>query len=171
VRADGRPRPLDPGEAAACLDASDTATAVRAIPGENQTDFVPVAFDKGTGLRALIAALEASGGSESASALAMAVGDTAADAPMLALASAAFVPAHATHAAATTGARRVARPYQAGLHAAVGELLGHPPGSCRCCCVMPSTRESEVLVDLLSVSEDGARGFPLKTLRLMWKLR
>jgi hypothetical protein len=168
---DGRRRPLGPEEVAECLAASGSAGAIRAIPGENQTDFTPASVDKGSGLHALISALEADGGAPSSNRIALAVGDTVSDAPMLALASAAFVPAHASQAATTTGARRVRRPYQAGLHLAVAELLGHVPGSCPRCGVPPLTPDCDLLVDLLSVVEDGRRGVALRAVGLAWKLR
>jgi hydroxymethylpyrimidine pyrophosphatase-like HAD family hydrolase len=169
----GRRSPLGAVEAAECLATSGCEHAVRTIPGENQTDFVSAVLDKGTGLRALIGALAADDGSDAADAfaVALAVGDTASDGPMLALAQAAFVPAHAAQAATRTGARRVRRPYQAGLHLAVGELLGHPPGSCPRCHVPSPTPAGDLLLDLLSAPESGSRGLPLRALRLAWKLR
>jgi hypothetical protein len=88
---------------------------------------------------------------------------------MLALASAAFVPAHAAQAATTTGAERLARPYQAGLYRAAGELLGHAPGSCERCKLPPATRERDLLLDLLSVAEDGPRAIAMAAVRLAWK--
>lgn len=168
---DGRRRPLGAEEITECLDASGSAGVIRATAGENQTDFTPARLDKGSGLRALISALEADGGAPSSAQIALAVGDTVSDAPMLALAPAAFVPAHASQAATTTGARRVRRPYQAGLYVAVGELLGHRPGSCPRCRVPPLTSDCDLLLDLLSVVEDGRRGVALRTLGLAWKLR
>ena len=171
--ADGRRRPLDAAEVDECLEASGCGAAVRAITGYGQTDFASARVDKGTGLRALLGVLEAEhqGPSATRPEMALAVGDTAADAPMLALASVAFVPAHAAAAATSTGSRRLRRPYQAGLYRAVGELLGHAPGSCPRCRVAPPTREGDLLLDLLSVAEDGASGLPLMALRLAWKLR
>lgn len=171
VAQDGRRRPLGVTEVAGCLEASGSACALRAIPGENQTDFIPATVDKGTGLRALCAALEAEGTLDPGSRIALAVGDTASDTPMLALASAAFVPAHAAPAVTAAGGRRVERPYQAGLYRAVGELLGHEPGTCRCCRVSPPTRQRDLLLDLLSIAE-GGRGRLVRTaLGLAWKLR
>jgi len=166
----GRRSPLGAEETVECLATSGCEQAVRTIQGENQTDFVSAVLDKGTGLLALIGALAADDGS-GASAVALAVGDTASDAPMLALAQAAFVPAHAAQAATKTGARRVRRPYQAGLHLAVGELLGHPPGGCPRCQVPPSTPSGDLLLDLLSAPESGPHALPLRGLRLAWKVR
>ena len=171
VADDGRRRPLGATEIAECLEVSGSAAAVRAIPGQNQTDFAPAAVDKGTGLRALVAALEAQGSLPPRSRIALAVGDTTSDTPMLALASAAFVPAHAAPAATRAGGRRVERPYQAGLSCAVRELLGHKPGSCPHCRVPPPTPERDLLLDLLSIAEDGRRGLALTALGLAWKLR
>lgn len=171
--ADGRRRPLGAEEANECLALSRCEHAVRMIPGENQTDFASALVDKGTGLRAVISALAADHGPDGAgrSAVALAVGDTASDAPMLALAEAAFAPAHAAPGVTGAGVRRVRRPYQAGLHLAVGELLGHPPGGCPRCQVPPSTWSGDLLVDLISAPENGTRALPARALRLAWKLR
>jgi hypothetical protein len=162
----GRRLPLRTSEVTGCLEASGVTGAVRAIPGESQTDFVALGVDKGGGLRALAAELAAD-----AQQIALAVGDTAADPPMLALARAAFVPAHATAEAMTTGARRVRRPYQAGLALAVGELLGHRPGGCELCRVAGSTPSRELLLELLSIPESGRRGLAMRTLRLALRSR
>lgn len=166
----GHRRPLGDLEVADCLEASGCADAIRAIRGDSQTDFAAAGVDKGTGLRALMAALqEDEQGLPHEPALSMAVGDSVTDAPMLALASAAFVPAHAAQAATTTGAERLARPYQAGLYRAAGELLGHAPGSCERCKLPPATRERDLLLDLLSVAEDGPRAIAMAAVRLAWK--
>jgi hydroxymethylpyrimidine pyrophosphatase-like HAD family hydrolase len=165
----GGRRPLGSQEVAECLDASGGTGTIRAIPGDSQTDFVAVGVDKGKGLRALIGALEAHQRDPHELRVSLAVGDTAADAPMLALASAAFVPAHAAPTATSTGARRVARPYQAGLYRAVAELLGHEPGSCRRCRVTGGPHDRDLLLDLLSVAEDGPRGLAAGAIRLAWR--
>jgi hypothetical protein len=162
----GRRLPLGAVEVTECLEASGATDAVRAIPGESQTDFVAVELDKGEGLRVLAA--ELAGDTEQ---IALAVGDTAADAPMLALARAAFVPAHAAAEATTTGARRVGRPYQAGLALAVAELLGHRPGGCELCRVARTTPSRELLLELLSIPESGRRGVAWRTLRLALRHR
>jgi hypothetical protein len=166
---DGRRQPLEAAEVAECLQASGVVGAIEAIQGENQTDLVASGVDKGAGLRALVDALEASGGGRTE--VALAVGDTAADAPMLALARSAFVPAHATPEAMVAGAKRVRRPYQAGLALAVAQLLGHRPGTCARCSVGHQTTERELLLDLLSISEDGLRGLTLQTIKLGARLR
>ncbi len=173
VGSNGRRRPLRPAEVADCVEASGAADSVRVIPGGSQTDFVAAGIHKGAGLRALVQAL---GGDEREPSpvraeIALAVGDTASDAPMLALARAAFVPSHAAAQATATGARRVRRPYQAGLSLAVADLLGHRPGGCACCRVPQQTAERELLLDLFSIAEDGRRGLALGTLRLASKLR
>jgi hypothetical protein len=90
---------------------------------------------------------------------------------MLALGSASFVPAHALGAPTSTSVTRVDRPYQAGLSQAVGELLGHRPGQCARCRVPHRAPEDELLLELLSVAEDGPRGLALGALKLAWKMR
>jgi hydroxymethylpyrimidine pyrophosphatase-like HAD family hydrolase len=166
---EGRRRPLDAAEVTECLQAAGVAGAIEAIQGENQTDLVASGVDKGAGLRALVDSLAGSG--DGRAEVALAVGDTAADAPMLALARSAFVPAHAAPEAMVAGAKRVRRPYQAGLALAVAELLGHRPGSCARCRVGQQTTERELLLDLLSISEDGLRGLTRQTIKLGARLR
>ena len=164
VDPEGRRRPLRRAEVTACLEAAAATDVVRAIPGDSQTDFVAVEVDKGVGLRALAA--ELAGDTRQ---IALAVGDTAADAPMLALARAAFVPAHAAPEARATGARRTARPYQAGLALAVAELLGHRPGGCELCRVAGMTPPRKLLLELLSIPESGRCGLVLGILRLAFR--
>jgi len=167
---DGRRRPLGAAEVSQCLQAVGVAGAIEVIQGESQTDLVASGINKGTGLRALVDALARNGGSGRPE-IALAVGDTAADAPMLALARAAFVPAHAAPEAMVASVKRVRRPYQAGLALAVAELLGHRPGACERCRVAQQTTGRELLLDLLSVPEDGLRGLVLGTIKLGAKLR
>jgi hydroxymethylpyrimidine pyrophosphatase-like HAD family hydrolase len=170
IAAGGQRRPLDANEVTECVQAAGVGGAIRAIRGDNQTDLVVSGVDKGTGLRALVDALADSGG-DGRPEIALAVGDTAADAPMLALARSAFVPAHASPEAMVVGARRVRRPYQAGLALAVGQLLGHRPGGCACCRLPPETTERQLMLDLLSVAEDGRRGLALRAMKLGATLR
>src|SRR5439155_4982851 len=167
---DGGRRPLGAAEARECLRLPGVAGAVEAIQGESQTDFIASGINKGAGLLALVDALAGRSG-DGRPEIALAVGDTAADASMLALARSAFVPAHAAPGARAPGAKRVRRPYQAGLALAVAELLGHRPGGCARCRVAQQTDEQELLVDLLSVAEDGLRGLALRTIKLEAKLR
>jgi hypothetical protein len=128
--------------------------AVRAVPGEGQTDFVPVGIDKATGLEALL------GGRGPA----FAVGDTEADLPMLSLARRAAAPRHAGSALRRL---RVGRPYQAGLAEAVGALLGHAPGACPDCAVELDGR-AELLLSILSAQERGPIGI-VRTALGLWR--
>ncbi len=131
------------------------AGGVRAIRGESQVDFVPAGVDKATGLQALLAEL-------GADRIAFAVGDTAADLPMLALAERAAAPGHAR---AVPRRVRVRRPYQAGLAQAVEGLLGHAPGGCPDCRAELDER-AELLLTILSAQERGTRGMAAAALRL-----
>ncbi|HET8977065.1 MAG TPA: hypothetical protein VFN87_02845 [Solirubrobacteraceae bacterium] len=169
----GARRPLTSAEADACLTAGGPAARarLRAIRGDSQTDFVAAAVDKGTGVRALLAALAEDPAFGGRPDLALAVGDSAADVPMLTLGRAAYVPAHAPAAASAAGARRTTRPYQAGLAQAVGALLGHPPGGCEQCRAPQAGAAGDLLLDLLSVSEGGRRGLVPAALRVAWRLR
>jgi hydroxymethylpyrimidine pyrophosphatase-like HAD family hydrolase len=138
---------------------STTAVApgVRVLAGDSQADFVPARVDKGVGIRALAARLDAP--------LHAAIGDTAADAPMLALAERAFVPAHAPRELRSV-ATMTRRPYQAGFHEAVGALLGHAPGTCAECRVPDVDERRRLLLALLGLREGGLRGMPRRALRV-----
>ena len=129
-----RARGLDEA-AIACVTAAGDVYAVR---GEGQTDFVPTGIHKGLGVTALLAEL-------GAGQLALAVGDTASDLPLLALAGHAAAPGHAGWALRHV---RVRRPYQAGLAEAVEAFLG------RSCDVRLEPR-TELLMAILSAQERG----------------
>jgi hydroxymethylpyrimidine pyrophosphatase-like HAD family hydrolase len=149
-------RPL-PERIVADAQRAAAAEATRVIDGYRQTDLVPDSVDKGRGLRRLAAAL--------AEPIAFAVGDTAADEPMLALAERAFVPAHAS---GPLRARFVPtrRPYQRGFAEAVGRLIGHDPGGCPRCRLPPPSRERRALLGLLGMRDAGMRGLPWRLLKL-----
>jgi hypothetical protein len=165
--ADGCRGALSAAEGAECMKASGATGMVQVIQGAGQSDFVAAGIDKGLGLRTLAEALDADRRKPAAvgSQIALAVGDTASDSPMLALGRAAFVPAHAGAAAMASGAARLRRPYQVGLSLAVAELLGHRPGCCARCRLAPQTFERRLLLDLFSIAEDGRRGLAPGALR------
>jgi hypothetical protein len=142
---------------------------VEVIQGAGQSDFVAAGIDKGIGLRTLADALGGEGGNPAAvgSQIALAVGDTASDAPMLALGDAALVPAHAPAEALASGALRLRRSYQAGLSLAVEQLLGHRPGRCARCRIAPEAPRRRLLIDLFSIPEAGPRGLPPRVLRFV----
>jgi hydroxymethylpyrimidine pyrophosphatase-like HAD family hydrolase len=165
--ANGYRRPLSAAEVAECLTASATTGMVQAIQGAGQSDFVAAGIDKGIGLRTLADALGGEGEKPAAvgSQIALAVGDTASDAPMLALGRAALAPAHAPAETLASGAGRLRRSYQAGLSLAVEELLGHRPGGCARCRVAPEAPRRQLLIDLFSMAEAGPRGLPARVFR------
>jgi hydroxymethylpyrimidine pyrophosphatase-like HAD family hydrolase len=171
--AGGSRRPLSAAEAAECIRASAAGGMVQLIQGDGQSDFVAAGIDKGRGLSVLMEELGAATGRPAAddSCVALAVGDTASDAPMLALGAAAYVPAHAAPEATASGAARLRRAYQAGLSLAVAELLGHPPGDCARCRVAPQTSERQLLLDLFSIAEAGRRGLAVGALRFVARSR
>jgi hydroxymethylpyrimidine pyrophosphatase-like HAD family hydrolase len=154
--ADGLRRALAPDAEAAALTAGGVLRAVR---GDDQTDLVPVGVDKGAGLRRF-----ADG------ALALAVGDTVEDLPMLALAELAAVPAHARRLR-DGHVRAMRRPYQAGLEQAVAKLLGHAPGGCPACALPPATRERRLLLRALAAPERGRVGMALAAVGLVAGVR
>jgi len=157
VDAAGVRRPL-PERTLADSQRAAAAQAVHVIDGFRQTDLVPDSVDKGRGLRCLAEAL-------AEPTIAFAVGDTAADEPMLALAEHAFVPAHASGPLrARFAATR--RPYQRGFAEAVGRLIGHDPGDCPRCRLPPPSRGRRRLLALLGMRDGGMRGLPWALLKL-----
>ena len=139
---------------------------IRTLEGEGQTDFVAAGVNKGGGVRSLAAQLDRSGQPDGGRPLALAVGDTAADAPLAPLAAKAFAPAHAPAALRGAGFEPTSRPYQAGLAQAVGELIGHPPGTCDTCRMPRPTTERRLLLTLLAAPERGRLGMVLQALKL-----
>ncbi|MDT7726192.1 MAG: hypothetical protein QOI21_2768 [Actinomycetota bacterium] len=141
---------------------------VRAIPGQRQTDFVARATDKGQGLAAL--ARLVSGATVAVPEIELAVGDTEADLPMLAVARHAYAPANASAPVQASGVVVLPVSYAAAVAAAVGRLLGHPPGGCPTCSVGRQSAETGLLLALLGAQEAGARGIPRAVLRGMVEL-
>ena len=119
---------------------------VRAVRGEAQTDFVSAGIDKADGARALVEEL-------GEGTVALAVGDTAADAGLLEWAPLSVVPRHADAQARASAGRVAARPYQRGLADAVAGLIGHRPGRCPLCAAPDHTEETRIMLSLLRVQE------------------
>ena len=163
----GRRRPLDAATAGAALAASGEPARLKLVVGECQTDFVSAAVDKGSGIRALAPRIGRSG--DTGPLLALAMGDTVADLPLLREASLALAPSQARRTLRHEGVGLMRAPYQAGLAAGVGRLLGHEPGACPACRAPQLGPESALLVALLSAGEGGRLGLTRRFLRL-WRL-
>jgi hydroxymethylpyrimidine pyrophosphatase-like HAD family hydrolase/adenine/guanine phosphoribosyltransferase-like PRPP-binding protein len=159
----GRRRRLDQDTVDRALARVSPSHLIQPIAGEAQTDFITVRSNKGSGLRALARSLRADVVWPSPG-IAMAVGDTASDLPMLELAARYFAPSNADQAVkrvAAAGKARVTivdRPYQAGLAKAVSSLLGHAPGSCTDCRRPAFSESAERLIDLLKAQDLGRWG-------------
>lgn len=136
-----------------------TDPATHVVPGQGQTDLTLTALDKGTGLEALLTRF---GGPR----LALAVGDTAADLPMLARAGLARAPRNADPLVRSAGVTLTPGAYQTGLLDACRDLLGHPPGRCAVCQPPPFDARRQALLAALALPEDGLRGLPRRGLRL-----
>jgi haloacid dehalogenase-like hydrolase len=163
----GHRRALEPRDVTAALASTAGSERLRVIRGSDQTDFAVAHVDKGTGVQALarrIAHRRTRDGEE----LALAIGDTATDLPMLRRATLAFAPANASSALRREGAgtQMLRAPYQAGLSLAVERLIGHPPGTCPRCRPQPLTREADLLLSVISAQERGWLGLSQRSLRL-----
>lgn len=147
LNAGGRRRALRTDQVGAVLDQL-RRDRIRAVHGEGQTDFVVDRITKATGLRALASELglpEIGGGR-----LALAVGDTVSDVPLLRLARLAFAPANADGEVRAAGVARSRYAHQAGLEDGVAHLLGHRPGSCTTCAGPDLSLQAQLLLLLLS---------------------
>jgi HAD superfamily hydrolase (TIGR01484 family) len=136
-------RSLEPGLAAEILDRSEAAGRVYAVQGESQTDFVAIGIDKAFGLRALLHQLGCEG-------VAMAIGDSVSDVPMLRLAERAFVPANADTSARKSGAEITRGAFQLGFVEAVTSVVGHAPGRCSICRAPDVPDRTRLLLTILS---------------------
>jgi hydroxymethylpyrimidine pyrophosphatase-like HAD family hydrolase len=133
------------------------------VAGQGQTDFVATGIDKGQGLRTLTQLL----GSPR---IALAVGDTAADLPMLRLADTAYLLANSTPEAKKRGIPVLRQPYQMGLSQAAARLLGHRPGQCPVCRPPVLGRERRLLLAILAAPEAGRSGLPRRILQTAFAL-
>ncbi len=131
------------------------------VPGDHQTDFVPRGTDKVHGVRALLARLDAEGAVP-----VLAVGDGPADLGMLRWAWHGVAPANAARQVREAGVPVANGSYQAGLAEAVGQLIGHRPGSCPVCRPPRMSPETRALLAVLALPESGRRGAPWRLLRL-----
>jgi hypothetical protein len=124
------------------------------VAGDSQTDFVISRIDKGLGLLALLRDLGDVTVGPSGEPLALAVGDSRTDLPMLCLARLARAPRNAQPELARAGIQLTRRPYQAGLAAAVADLLGHPPAACTACRLEHELApETRLFLRLLAIRE------------------
>jgi hydroxymethylpyrimidine pyrophosphatase-like HAD family hydrolase len=161
----GRGRPLPPTVVDAALDGLGTGrTRVRVITGRYQTDIVAASITKETGLRALAAVL---GDEGSPAPVAMAIGDTDEDLPMLRVADAGFAPANATPGVRDAGIEILNAPYAAGVEKAAGRVLGHRPGRCPVCRPAPvDDAGARALLTVLDAPRSGRRGLLRASVRL-----
>jgi hypothetical protein len=172
---------LDEATVAAALDASGQRDRVRVIVGDGQTDFVPTGVDKGRGLCVLAAHLGGGHGGSPASGpaagpagepagvparVALAVGDSASDLPMFAVAQLARAPRNADSIVRGSGVRVLNRYYQAGLAMAVAEIIGHRPTTCDRCATGELSPGTTLLLTVLSAQQNGIVGLPRQVARL-----
>ncbi|WP_116199065.1 HAD family hydrolase [Amycolatopsis circi] len=149
-----------PGELAdRVLAGLPDAAQVRVIRGVGQTDFVSAGVDKGAALRLLSEKLGAP--------VALAIGDTGTDLPMLRLAAVGCAPANADRAVRASGVRVLRRGYARAVSQAAERLLGHRPGTCDACRPPARSRRTRTLLTVLDASNGGARGLPLAIARCL----
>jgi hydroxymethylpyrimidine pyrophosphatase-like HAD family hydrolase len=127
----GKAHALDPQTIRSVLTSANVQDRIVPVSARSQTDFVPRGIDKGTAVRPFAMRL---GFDESRSLpLAMAIGDTASDLPLLAQAEMSFAPARARTTFAGQSVVITSRSGQGSLADAVERLIGHRPGSCQQC--------------------------------------
>jgi hydroxymethylpyrimidine pyrophosphatase-like HAD family hydrolase len=154
---------------ASALDAVLTALGpdrqrLRIVPGLGQTDIVAATVDKGTGL-AELARLSGS------APVHLAVGDSASDIPMFALARHACAPANGDGTVrAASGVRVLRSAYAAGLAEAAARVLGHRVGACPRCRPAASSPGTAALLAILDAQSGGRRGLPGAALRSATKI-
>lgn len=144
---------------------SATSGGLRAVHGWAQTDFVPTTVDKGAGVRALLEMVAPDVAAHERP-LALAVGDTEADLPMLDLAERRWGPANAEPQVRSAGVRIARRRFQAGLAEAVADLIRHRPGGCPRC-RPPEVHGDERLLLLALAAQDAG---PWTRLATGWRL-
>jgi hydroxymethylpyrimidine pyrophosphatase-like HAD family hydrolase len=145
-------RALPPEVVKAALANAGVAGRVQAVAGVRQTDFVPVGVDKWTGLQALARELGTS------TQLAMSIGDTASDLPMLMRSAAAFAPANADAEVASAGVSIMRHPHERGLAEAVARFLRHHPVRCTTCAMPPLPARAAMLLTILDAQDRGPLG-------------
>jgi hydroxymethylpyrimidine pyrophosphatase-like HAD family hydrolase len=155
VRLDGRRLPEDALRAVPLL----ADPRLHVVHGQGQTDVTVRRLDKGHGLRVLARHLGAVD-------VALAVGDSASDLPMLAQARIARAPRNADAAVRAAGVRLTRRAYRLGLVDACVELLGHLPGRCPVCRPPRPARRARALLTLLALHDGGVRTVASQTLRV-----
>lgn len=159
VTANGLVRGLEEDTIRGALDAADLESRLSVFRGGAQTDFVPASVHKGTGLRALITALDADPGEERP--LAFAMGDDWPDSPMFDLARAKFAPANISDELRselpTWPDLMVTRdPFGSGVLQAVAKFLRHNPRTCDVCAPPDLSGTQKMLVTALG-GLDGPR--------------
>jgi hydroxymethylpyrimidine pyrophosphatase-like HAD family hydrolase len=153
----GRRRALASRTVESALRESAVRGEIIALTGDSQTDFVFKRIDKGQGLLELASDLGKVTVGPSGEPLALSVGDSPTDLPMLRLARLARAPRNAHAELARAGVPLTRQPYQAGLAEAVTDLLGHAPGTCPTCRLEhPLAPETRLLLPLLAIRESNA---------------
>jgi hydroxymethylpyrimidine pyrophosphatase-like HAD family hydrolase len=142
----------------------DLEWKVRAVHGLAQTDLVIQRVDKGSGVRALAAALRPE--ADRSPVLAFAVGDSAPDLRLFAEARAWYAPSNSDSAVKASGARVMPGRHQAGLGQAVADVIGHAPGMCAVCRPPRLTKDADLLLTALAASDAGRWSKLARGLRL-----
>jgi hydroxymethylpyrimidine pyrophosphatase-like HAD family hydrolase len=143
-----RRRGLPPELARAALVDAKASGEVRAIEGQDQTDFVPLGVDKGSGVKTLLRLWNSP-------TLQLAVGDSLSDLPMLALAQIAYAPADCNPRLRAHGVNIARQPGALGLVAGASKLLGHAPGRCSTCRVPKLSSDAHVMLTALGALDGG----------------
>lgn len=158
--------PLTDSQIRSAIDRCGGPEELVAVPGEDQTDFVPAGVSKLAAAEQLLERLgvERNGAGP---AFALAVGDGPADLAMLRAANLGVAPKHAAEVfAGESGITVSSGAYQSGLADAASRLIGHRPGTCATCS-LDLGYEDSLMLDTLSVREAGTAGSVLRAARIV----
>jgi hydroxymethylpyrimidine pyrophosphatase-like HAD family hydrolase len=167
----GRRRPLAQSTVMDVLGRLGLVDEVWVVHGDAQTDLLLKGVDKGRGVQALLRSPADGRAAAESRPLALAVGDTELDLPVLRLARMALAPANADRKVREAGVEVTSGECQQGLARAVARLLGHYPGTCPVCRARAPSRDAKLLLAVLSAQSAARWGKLLAAARLFSLLR
>jgi hydroxymethylpyrimidine pyrophosphatase-like HAD family hydrolase len=169
--ADGKRTHVDNESVEEILLETDSTEQVYAIQGISQTDFMVKRIDKGYGIGEWLVNFDGSTQRPGEhhkgwKPLALAVGDSATDLPMLNLAELAYAPANASWEVKQSEIPITSGSYQRGLEQAVAKYIRHHPGSCPACALEAFPDQTAFIQDIFAAQENGTIGMLWQAIKL-----